>query len=110
MGKAPDLCASPRRTSAIGRSLTILLLLAIATGVATLTLGLALRGTTDNPYIGPARRPTDRTSWRATSTAIAVPAQGTGNARSVSIRGRTARDLAPLEHASGSSPTAGPSH
>ena len=41
----------------------ILLLLAIAAGAATLTLGLALHGTTDNPYAR-TRAATERTGRR----------------------------------------------
>ena len=91
-------------------ALTILLLLAIATGVATLTLGLALRGTTDNPYLrtreaanGPDVVASDINGYARSQ------AQGTGSSRSVSIGGSAQpSDLAPLEHASGVVAYSGP--
>jgi ABC-type lipoprotein release transport system permease subunit len=90
--------------------LTVLLLLAIATGVATLTLGLALRGTTDNPYM--------RTRAAANGPDIVASdingyarAQGqdTGSSRSMSISGSAQpADLAPLEYAPGVVAHSGP--
>jgi ABC-type lipoprotein release transport system permease subunit len=90
--------------------LTILLLLAIAAGVATLTLGLALRGTTADPYMrtraataGPDVVATDINGDQQ------APAQTTGSARSISIQGAAQpEDLAPLEHAPGIAASSGP--
>jgi ABC-type lipoprotein release transport system permease subunit len=90
--------------------LTVLLLLAIAAGVATLTLGLALHGTTDNPYTR-TRAATDGPDVVATdiNALQQAPQQGSGSAGSTSIGG-TAQpgDLAPLERAPGVVAHSGP--
>ena len=90
--------------------LTVLLLLAIAAGVATLTLGLALHGTTDNPYMR-TRAATDGPDVVATDINgyARSQEQGTGSSRSVSIGGAAQpSDLAPLEHAPGVAASSGP--
>ena len=61
--------------------LAILLVLVIAAGAATLTLGLALRGTTDNPY----------TRTRAASNGPDVVANGHQRRSAGSGRGRRPR-------------------
>jgi putative ABC transport system permease protein len=76
-------------------ALTILLLLVIAAGVATLTLGLALRGTADNPYA--------RTR-AATSGPDVVATDINGDPQTPAQPG----DLAPLEHAPGVVAYSGP--
>ena len=76
-------------------ALTILLLLVIAAGVATLTLGLALRGTTDNPYA--------RTR-AATNGPDVVATDINGDPQAPAQPG----DLAPLEHAPGVVAYSGP--
>ena len=76
-------------------ALTILMLLVIAAGVATLTLGLALRGTTDNPYA--------RTR-AATSGPDVVATDINGDPQAPAQPG----DLAPLEHAPGVVAYSGP--
>ncbi len=76
-------------------ALTILLLLAIAAGAATLTLGLALRGTTDNPYA--------RTR-AATNGPDVVATDFSGDPQAPAEAG----DLAPLEHAPGVAAYSGP--
>ena len=50
MGKVLLICRLAVKDIRHRPAQAVLLLLAIATGAATLTLGLALRGTTDNPY------------------------------------------------------------
>ena len=90
--------------------LTILLLLAIATGVAALILGLALHSTTDNPYMrtraataGPDVVATDINGYSRSQE------QTTGSSHSVSIGGAAQpSDLAPLEHAPGVVAYSGP--
>ena len=76
-------------------ALTVLMLLVIAAGVATLTLGLALRGTTDNPYA--------RTR-AATNGPDVVATDINGDPQAPAQPG----DLAPLEHAPGVIAHSGP--
>ena len=75
--------------------LTVLLLLVIAAGVATLTLGLSLRGTTDNPYA--------RTR-AATNGPDVVASDINGDPQAPA----QPADLAPLEHAPGVVAYSGP--
>ena len=90
--------------------LTFLLVLAIAAGVAALTLGLALHATTDDPYMrtravtaGPDVVATDINGYTRSQE------QGAGSSRSVSIGGSAQpSDLAPLEHAPGVVAYSGP--
>ena len=90
--------------------LTILLLLAIAGGVAALTLGLALHATTDNPYMrtraataGPDVVATDINGYSRSQE------QGSGSSHSVSIGGSAQpSDLTPLGHAPGVVAYSGP--
>jgi putative ABC transport system permease protein len=76
-------------------ALTVLMLLVIAAGVATLALGLALRGTTDNPYA--------RTR-AATNGPDVVATDINGDPQAAAQPG----DLAPLEHAPGVAAHSGP--
>ena len=108
-GKAPPRLARSSLKDIRHRPvLTILLLLAIAAGAATLTLGLALRGTTDNPYAR-TRAATDGPDVVATDiNGDSGPRNRARGARSISIGGAQPSDLAPLEHAPGVVAYSGP--
>lgn len=93
----------------------VLLLLAIAAGAATLTLGLALKGTTEHPYAR-TRTATNGPDVVASILPNGSPVSGgspvtarPGNPGGTSVPGSAqARDLMPLTHARGVSAHSGP--
>jgi len=93
----------------------VLLLLAIAAGAATLTLGLALRGTTDNPYArtraatnGPDVVATVFPGGSNAPGPAGAAKPGGRNAGSAGPASTEAAELLPLKHASGVVASSGP--
>ena len=113
MGKALLVCRLAVKDIRHRPAQALLLLLAIATGAATLTLGLALQGTTDNPYArtraatsGPDVVATVLPGGSAPASPTSVRSVGPGGPSgpgSADVSG-----LVPLEHAPGVVAHSGP--
>lgn len=114
MGKVLLICRLAVKDIRHRPAQAVLLLLAIATGAATLTLGLALRGTTDNPY---ARTRAATNGPDVVATVFPGGSKAPGSATSVGPGGSggpsgsgsaDAGGLVVLEHASGVAAHSGP--
>jgi len=111
MGKALLVCRLAVKDIRRRPAQAILLLLAIAAGATTLALGLALRGTTNNPY---ARTRAATNGPDVVATVFPNGSSGPGPATSARPGGPNGPDVAdvgalvPLEHASGVTAHSGP--
>jgi putative ABC transport system permease protein len=102
MGKLLLICRLAVKDLRHRPAQAVLLLLAIAAGAATLTLGLSLQGTTNNPY---ART---RVATSGPDVVASVFPSGSNATRTARAVTKEAGELLPLEHTSGVVASSGP--